>query len=259
LINNDRILTNETFKVINEIRDKGILFGIASGRPLDEITNYYLDWGFDRQFDVLIGLNGSVLFDNINHTTNEYCLMKKEWIKEVFELMKQFDSNPFIYRDHHILAKVDDEIMHLSGTKSRKEVVVATSDDQFYENDNAKIMFRVSKETMVQVEKYFNYHPLDNYKGFKTQETLFEFSHKDISKAVALEKFCLINHLDLKDVWAFGDTTNDNEMLKISGRGICLCNGSSDTLAVADVISDKSNDEDGFADYINKYLLKKEN
>ena len=49
---------------------------------------------------------------------------------------------------------------------------------------------------------------------------------------------------------AFGDTTNDNEMLKMAGWSVCLKQGSDDTKACADVITDYTNDEDGFGRYI---------
>ena len=51
---------------------------------------------------------------------------------------------------------------------------------------------------------------------------------------------------------AFGDTTNDNDMLQYSGLGVCMSNGSDDTKAIADDITKCSNDEDGFAQYMEE-------
>ena len=33
-----------------------------------------------------------------------------------------------------------------------------------------------------------------------------------------------MNNIALEDVAAFGDTTNDNDMIAISGTGVCMCN-----------------------------------
>jgi hypothetical protein len=60
---------------------------------------------------------------------------------------------------------------------------------------------------------------------------------------------------DYFDVAAFGDTTNDNEMIAGAGLGVCMCNGSDDTKALADVISEYPANEDGFARFIDTYIL----
>ena len=54
---------------------------------------------------------------------------------------------------------------------------------------------------------------------------------------------------------AFGDTTNDNDMLQYSGLGVCMSNGSDDTKAIADDITKCSNDKDGFAQYMEENFL----
>ena len=72
-----------------------------------------------------------------------------------------------------------------------------------------------------------------------------------------MHKFCEYNNLSNQDIVAFGDTTNDIELLKYCGTGVCMCNGSPDALAVADVISDVDNNHAGVADYVYKKILKK--
>ena len=93
-----------------------------------------------------------------------------------------------------------------------------------------------------------------NYEGFKTQVDLLEFGNKNSNKGYALEKVCELFDVKLDECMAFGDTTNDNQMLKVC-NGVCMLNGSDDTKACAKYITDIVCDEDGFADYIEKHLL----
>ena len=95
-------------------------------------------------------------------------------------------------------------------------------------------MFRVKAEDMPEIEKWVNAHPSENYLGVKTQSIMMEFCDKRINKAYALKKFCEIHDIKLSEVVAFGDTSNDNEMLQAAGLGVCLKNGSEDTKAIAD-------------------------
>ena len=60
----------------------------------------------------------------------------------------------------------------------------------------------------------------------------------------------------MKDVVAFGDMSNDNPMLLAAGTGVCLKNGAQDTKDCADYITDYTNNEDGLAKFINKYIFK---
>ena len=53
---------------------------------------------------------------------------------------------------------------------------------------------------------------------------------------------------------SFGDTSNDIEMIRECGIGVCMCNGTDDAKEVADIISDYSNDEDGLAKVIEAVL-----
>lgn len=256
LTTSDHILTDKTKQVIDTLHQQGIYFGIASGRPLDEIAEKAQIWGFDYDFDILIGMNGSELWDGIQKQEFGYYKLKRDWIKEIIELMSIFESNYFIYKDGYLLSKDIDATMLRSAKSSNKEIKVIHDDCELYAEENAKIMFRVKEEIMPKIEDYLDKHPSKFYKGFKTQATLMEFADRRISKAYALQQFCTMNQLSLDSVASFGDTTNDNEMLKISGLGVCMINGSDDTKAIADVITEKSNDEDGFADYVETYLLK---
>lgn len=256
LVTSNHILTPTTKKLIEELHDRGVLFGIASGRPLDEIRLRAKKWGFDRQFDILIGMNGSELWDNVHQKEYSFFKLKREWIKEIIDFMEPFQTNYYIYQDGYLLAKEEDETMQHSANSSDKEIVVMQDVSQMYERENAKIMFRVKcAEDMIPVEEFVHKHPNPNYIGFKTQATLMEFADHRISKAYALEKFCEVNAIALEDVIAFGDTTNDNEMIKRSGLGVCMINGSDDTKDIADDITEKSNDEDGFAHYMRKHIL----
>ena len=248
-------MTPRTRDVINQLHAQGIYFGIASGRPLDELAKKAELWGIHYAFDILIGMNGSELWDNLHQKEYSYFKMKKDWIQETMNLMKPFDSNCFIYRDDCLLCERDDAHTRKSALTSDKRMVVVDALSVMYEQENAKIMYRVKEADVDEIEQYLKEHPSPYYKGFKTQPTLIEFADQRVSKAYALKKFCEFNKIPPEKVVAFGDTTNDNDMLQYSGLGVCMSNGSDDTKAIADDITKCSNDEDGFAQYMEENFL----
>ena len=258
LVNSDFQLTPKTKEVIDRLHANGVYFGIASGRSIDQqLNNYAIDKGFDYEFEVIIGMNGSELWDGINMKRYDYYKLKKEWIKEIIELMDPFDLNPFIYYGKKVLCKRADEEMLKSVFKNNSELMIAEDVSMFYEQENAKVMYRTTEEKVKEIEKYLEKHPSSHYKGFKTQKTMIEFSDKRVAKDVALINFCKLNNISLNQVMAFGDLSNDIEMLQASGWGVCLKNGTDDTKAISDDVTEKTNDEDGFAHYVEKHVLSK--
>ena len=257
LVNEARVLTPRTKEMIKKVHEKGIRFGLASGRPVDELQRFSNIWGLDFPFDILIGMNGSELYDEETGKEYSFYKLKKEWLKEITGFMKPLGLNPFIYKDHYVLATKLDEQMIRSLKRNGKRVVMAKSVDELCEEDNAKILYRMPKEMMERAEKWANKHISKDkeYKVFKTQPTMLEFAHAKTDKANALLKYCELHEIALKDVMAFGDASNDDGLIKYSGVGVCMKNGLVSTKELADVVLDKTNEEDGVADYIENHIL----
>ena len=240
-------MSSNTKQAIKFLNEKSIVFGIASGRPYCQVEPLIKKWNIDVDF--IISANGCELIDFKSNQINNYYFMKAEWIKEIIELMKPFNANAMMVIDGiQTVEFMDDEV--LSSSKYIGTIPRIVDDISEFYIDCPKIMFRVNPKIMDECEAYVK--SLDNkeYKGFKTQPYLIEFTNKMVSKAFALNEFCKRVSIDKNDCWAFGDTSNDNDMLVYSGKGICMLNGSDDTKAIADEITYKTCDEDGFADYV---------
>ena len=82
----------------------------------------------------------------------------------------------------------------------------------------------------------------------------FEITDVAADKGKALLSLCA--HLGIKPAQtvAFGDGGNDDEMLEAAGISVAMANGLDSLKAIADVVT-LSNDEDGVADYIERFLL----
>ena len=62
--------------------------------------------------------------------------------------------------------------------------------------------------------------------------------------------------VDISEVIAVGDADSDISMLKAAGLGVCMANGTPNTLAAADYIA-PSNDEFGVREVIERFILEK--
>lgn len=251
----DRILSPRTKADITRLHEAGYGFGIASGRPYEELVHYADNWGFPFQFDVLIGLNGAELYVERTKKLYEYYRLSREVLKKSIEVMSRFEANPFMYWHQKLLAVKRDAMLEKSSRTSQRQIVIADDISKLWEEENAKIMFRMSEEETARAEAWLAEHPDPDYAAFKTQSTLIEFMDPRISKGYAIEQLQSLGEYEPEEILAFGDTTNDNPMLEKSGWGVCLLNGSDDTKACADDITRHTCREDGFAEYLERWLF----
>ena len=246
-----------TQKAYHILQDHGVYLGIASGRGINhQMKERVTDWGFTKPFELLIGLNGGEVYDEIHDSRKEFYKLKREYIKEIIDLMSPLDLNPFIYRDDVMVASRMDEQMKASSERNSQDVHVAKDISELYETDISKIMFRMPESVMPEAEKLVVNIKDKPYRAFKTQTTMLEFMDARINKGNALVYFCNNNDIPLESVIAFGDMTNDNELLETAGLGVCLCNGNNETKKIANDITEYDNNHDGIGHYLMKHIIE---
>ena len=254
----DRILSPRTIADINRLHEDGYGFGIASGRPYEELIHYAEDWGFSFPFDIIIGLNGAELYIERTKKLYSYYKLSRETLKKTMDVMSRFEANPFMYWHGKLLAVKMDAMIIKSSKTSQREIVIAKDHSELYAEENVKIMFRMSEEETARAEAWLAEHPDPDYAAFKTQSTLIEFMDPRLSKGFAIREMQKLGEYEPHEILAFGDTTNDNSMLEEAGWGVCLANGSDDTKACADDVTRYSCRDDGFADYLESWLFREE-
>ena len=67
----------------------------------------------------------------------------------------------------------------------------------------------------------------------------------------------LADHLGItrKETIGFGDSMNDEDMIRECGYGVAMCNGFEEIKELADFVTEKTNDENGVGDFLKKYVL----
>jgi Cof subfamily protein (haloacid dehalogenase superfamily) len=84
----------------------------------------------------------------------------------------------------------------------------------------------------------------------------FEILPRDVSKGRGVAIVARELGIDLNDVMAIGDAENDREMLELVGMGVAMGNAPDSLKAVARYVT-TSNDEDGVAEALERYILPK--
>ncbi len=249
-------LPQQNAEAIMKLKERGILFGLASGRNVYDISRLPNRWGIDCEFDIIIGMNGSELYDGIEKRQYDYYKLSRETLKEIVEMMMPFDLNPFIYyKDGQKMTKLDEQSA-ASAKRNYMPRYLAKDISELWEQENAKILYRTPENMVEEVKAFVAAHPSDKYKLVQTQKTMLEFVDPRTSKSYALKQFCSRHDIDLMEVASFGDASNDNDLLECS-YGVCLLDGSDSTKAVAKEVTEKNCEDGGFADWLDKNVFNR--
>lgn len=241
-------------RIIESARAEGILFGIASGRPLYHCKDLISNWGL--KVDFLICNNGSNLYDFQTRREYDYDFLKPEWCKEIIDLMIPYHPNVMMYwNETNYVSKQDDMVLK-AGNKYHYKYKIESDIRVFYKNIE-KLMFRLDENMMDEAEAAIKKHPSPYYVGFRTQPIMLEFNAKNVSKGNTLKKYCEMHNIPLSSVCAMGDTENDEDMLKVSGLGVCMSNGSESTKKIANAVTEYDCYHDGCGRFIEDHILGK--
>lgn len=253
LINSKSECTPATIDAISKARKMGIKFAICSGRPVSGIKPLLKGWHLEGLVDYIVGMNGGEI---LNVESNKFVTcyeLEEDVVKALIDEYEPMGYIPTYYDDTGLYAQViSDEVIEVANRTAtpyyQGDIRTLTKGKQ------PKLMFILPSDKMKDIEEYYDKHRSHSYVGFKTAKDLFEFCHPLLAKDVGIAVICSQMHITMNEVVAFGDTTNDIEMLRFAGVGVCMENGTDDAKEVADVICE-SCDNDGIAKYLIANVL----
>jgi len=76
-------------------------------------------------------------------------------------------------------------------------------------------------------------------------------------KGTALARVAALLGVAREEVLAVGDSMNDEAMIRWAGTGVAMANGDPRIKAIADIVSERSNDDDGVAEIIERHVLSR--
>lgn len=241
LLRQDGSISDETLKAISEARAAGIKFAIATAR-------YWI--GAERYIDLLkpdyeITTDGTLIhsgdrciyscgFDEDTTNLIIRCLLEKVPGSEITAAAGKcvYWNSKHIARSEKLHKAVYND--YSSPLDVRANKIVAELPDEKTAKD-------IADQTGCRLQSY-------------RSENWYAFMPEGSGKIAAIKALSQISGIPLESIAAFGDDTNDIEMLKLCGKGIAVSNAVPEVLKIADEIT-SSNDEDGVAKWITENCI----
>lgn len=256
LLTDTGIVSPVTLEAIRKVREQGILFGICTGRAIDNILFLLKELGISDYVDCIVGTGGGEIYDKATNTRESSFPLDGELIKEVVSHYEDMDLNFAIPYKGAFYAPKDDRHIRLLSTKDHVEYIVCDY-NEFLQEPKPKLILITDAENMpAVVERSKTFHN-DQYKSASlvTTSILYEYMDPRISKSYGLKQLMGLKGISLDELCTFGDADNDYDMTMTAGIGVVMANGSEKTKSVADYITDDNN-HDGIGNFINTYILK---
>lgn len=256
LLNDEGIVTPKTIDAIKALRQKGIYFGISTGRDVPSVRRLLSRWGIDGFVDAIVGSNGGEIYEETSGHYETHYPLKGQVIREIMTHFEDMDLNFCIHGDGVLYTPKEDQ--HIKRLSEKDQLPYKVIDfDEFLKEDQLKLLIVCDPKNMPAViERSQTFHS-NAFKSacLQTAELLFEYMDPRISKAFGLQKLMELWGYSMEELCTFGDADNDYEMTLHSGIGVVMENGSPKTKSVADYITDDNN-HDGIGNFIYEYLLK---
>lgn len=255
LLSNEGIVTPKTIEAIKKLREKGILFGLCTGRDVTSVRNQSEEWGIEGMVDAIVGSGGSEVYDAALSVDKSNYPLDGKFIKDIMKHYEDMDVSFAIPYQGLIFAPKEDDLIKMLSKADGIDYRIVDF-DEFLEEPKPKIMLVFEPEYMDKVvERSKTFHN-DNYKsaGLITASVLYEYMDPRVSKTLGLKEIMELHGWTMDNLCAFGDADNDHDMTLNAGVGVVMANGSELTKSVADFIT-ADNDHDGIAEFIEKYLL----
>ena len=246
LLNSEKIVDSYTKNLLEKLCADGYRLGIASGRPITGLKKTVHALGIEDIVSFMTGSNGAELYDARDGQEKCFYQLEPAVIDEITTLYKPFGLNPYVYQGEDCYAYRSDSTIERAARNNHLGIVLCNLKEEI-KTPQSKLVLITPPENMNQVVSFYEELKSDKYRAFKSQADMFEFVHPELSKVYGIKYYCGKYGYDISEAAAFGDTTNDIEMLKECGTGVCMCNGTEDAKQAADIVTKYSNDESGLA------------
>ncbi|HXK75795.1 MAG TPA: Cof-type HAD-IIB family hydrolase [Bacteroidaceae bacterium] len=255
LTNSKKEITPQTLDVLLELQESGMKIALASGRPLYGITPLAEQLKLSHYGGYILAFNGGHVVDCRTKEIIHAQRLEQDLMPWLYGLASQSDTTILTYDGPNIVTETpeDQYVQHeVFLTKMTLKKVESFADYVSYNPEKCMIVGEPDK--LPALENIINQEAGHKMAAYRSEPFFLELVPKGIDKALSLER--LLKHISLTpdQMVAVGDGYNDLSMIKYAGLGVAMGNAQDVVKEAAQVVT-LSNEEDGVAYLIKKYLM----
>lgn len=257
LLDKERSISAKNVEALRRAAALGIYVVLCSGRAEDAILPYVrrLDLAGLQAGRYIIAINGCSVYD-LHQRKQIYCKkVSYEVLHHAHEEARKMNLYSEVYTPDTIYYQQENEWTNidvkLCGLKGRE----IQDFDEFLKQGFTKMLIPGEPEKLLVLQEKLKSDFGNNAVVFTSKPYFLEVLPPNCGKGEAIE--WLSNHIGLEkdSTMGFGDSMNDESMIRLCKYGVCMKNGLDYIKGIADFVTEEDNNSSGVGLFIEKHVL----
>ncbi|MEG1586260.1 MAG: Cof-type HAD-IIB family hydrolase [Bacteroidales bacterium] len=255
LTNKKKEITPRTKAALMQAQEKGVRLVLASGRPTYGIVPLAEELEMARYGGYILSYNGGTIINWETKDVIHASTLDMDMIAPAYEMARRHGVEILSYIGEDIISEdAENKYVQYESMLTKMKVRKVADFCQAIKSEVPKCLIVGESDDLVVLEKKMQELYSDRMNIYRSEAFYLELNPPAIDKANSLQHLLDHLHLTPQDMIACGDGYNDLSMICFAGLGIAMENAQQAVKEVADFIT-LSNEEDGVAHVVDKYLL----
>lgn len=258
LLADDRTISPRTLAAIQKAAKQGITIVLCSGRAENGILPYVrkLNIAGTQEGRYLIAFNGASVFDLHFRLPIYKNAMDVSVLKFVYKEAKSRGMPSIVYDQSTIYSWEDSEWARMDAKLCNLNFKVVDNFEKFLEGSYPKMLVPSDPEKVKELKEFLS-DKLDGKADiFISKPYFLEVMNHGVGKGPTILWLADRLGIPYDQTMAFGDSMNDESMLRSCEYGVAMSNGLDYIKDMCEFVTRYDNNNDGIADFLESYVLK---
>ena len=258
LLNDERTIDDDTVAALRSAAEKGIYIVLCSGRAEDGILP------FVRRLEVagmetgrfIIAINGCSVFDMherkqiyLKSVESDVLLHVNREAESAGLKTEVYSPDVIFYAEETKWTCLDVDLCKVKGQ------VVEDYGKFIADGKFPKMLVPGEPEKLLVLQDKLKKELGNRAVIFTSKPYFLEILPPKCGKGEAIEFLAEKLGIPMEQTMGFGDSMNDESMIRMCGAGVAMCNGLDYIKEIADYVTEEDNNHDGVGDFVRKYVL----
>lgn len=254
LTNSQKQITPRTLAAVQRIQQQGHVLVLASGRPTPGMRGVAEQLRMKELGGYLLSYNGARIADMRTGEVVSHLELPREYVPQLYDFAVKNDIGLVTYENDSIVTgRPPNEYTELEAKINSIPIHYVDNFVEYVDFPITKCLFTAPVDRAPALERELAAKFVGRISIYRSEPFFIEAMPLYVDKARSLQRLLEHLHMDVEDVIACGDGFNDLSMIRFAGTGVAMANAQDTVKAAADYVT-LSNDEDGVAHVIDKFI-----
>jgi Cof subfamily protein (haloacid dehalogenase superfamily) len=255
LLRSDLTISYRTRHAIKRAEAAGVTVVLASGRIPAAMEQFSRLLGMHKRPGYLVCNNGTIIQESHTGTIVDEVRLEAGTALTAFDLADAEGFPVQIYEDDIMYVSRNNEFAEYDQKVTGLRQVVVENFRAMVGGGVHKLLIPGDPALLRPLESIIRTYLGGNITLFTSKPYFLEILPAKTDKGTALAKTAERMGIKREEVLAIGDSMNDEAMIRWAGTGVAMANGDERIKSIASLVTEKTNDDDGVAEVIEKYVL----